>query len=290
MPREWLENYQDTYWTLESTITIEMAGLRWTNIPITKEMIYNGGLSARNSPVTVQVANSDLYGGLNEPGLRLQLQLNNTAGLVGIHAGDLRFDVASAYSRNKTQRSQELVKLLSVRLPDFKYVSGVSNITIENNVELGSLKQLRAAAQLGTNYLANRTSTIMLRGFHAHYAWMPEEGVSWVNNVLGTLAFIVQVNRPQSLGGMMMDKANRSWAGVTTSFTSLVNDNPWMNDGYLTTDGMRTAGPPVSAKSEAAHDLAASSDFRPEFTLEDAKALLRGDLSVDKNGSVVATR
>jgi hypothetical protein len=232
-----------TKWRIATRVNIYMLGMVWKNVDLEKFLDWNGGKNHHNIftytytlllyPSTLNRPRTEILLGMQKstapidlilddwsiiaskktPGIRLHLQYNNS-GLVAANLGNLTFEVHSLYRLNNT-RSQ-YVHLLNIQLPEFYYRPGINKFTVENKFLMETPKSIRSSAQLLMNYARNKTSTVSLRNFRRLDSSAVPGQVSWVEKVLGSISFSIELSRNHTLFGMSwMDHVKN---GIKTTF------------------------------------------------------------------------
>ena len=258
-PPEHLLN--DTIWDIETLIDIDMLGVRWSNIKLTKQMPWNGGLSAGLPAVKMSLANYKVVGGWKQPGMRLTLRYEN-AGIVGLNMGTLMFSVYSLYRRNVT--TSQTVRLLDVDLQNFFFRPGTHNLTVQNEFLRSSQNSVKAAMQLGTNFVRNKTSILVIRDFAS--VFNGNYTVPWVDEVLGSMSYVVYLERRRSLTQMVLGSFKKFKDGFKAKVDQYMDFGdstlPWSDNSTVPTDN-----PHSSADNDALDDLynemANSTNARP---------------------------
>ena len=183
-----------TYWNISVPIRLRMLGLTWSGIQLTKLIEWNGGLGNGAPIIRLQQEDWSIIPSLKNPGLNLTIAYINSKS-VGINFGDFKFAVSVVYRDNSTL--SEPVKLLDVRFPQFMYLPGTHNLTFSNQFRIDEPKSLMATTQIVNNFIQNITSIFVFRDFESRAD--NGKSVSWLNEILESLSFMIQVNRYRPL-------------------------------------------------------------------------------------------
>lgn len=203
----------DTIWSIKSVVDVKLLGMTMKNIAIEKVMPWNGGLSAGISPVKLAVSQYDIRGIPQTPSLRMVVNYQNF-GSVGVNLGNFMFSLYSLYRHNSTYTSS--VPLLDIMLEDFVFSPGRDNVTIQNDFLRDNAGSISAALQLGSNFLFNKTSIIVLKDFRTFYGY--DRSVHWFNEVLRSMSFVISVGRSRPLVDIFRNK----FAGIRDDLNAKV--------------------------------------------------------------------
>jgi hypothetical protein len=140
----------------------------------------------------------------------------------------------SLYQVNKTLTKP--VQLINVDLENFFFRPGKNNITIQSEFQRSQEYSVRAALQLGTNYVKNKTLIVVIRDFSTVFAG--NKSVPWVNDVLSSVSFVIYLDRMQSLSSLIVSRFRKFKDGVKAGF----GDWGWENS----TAAQRSAAQTIS--------------------------------------------
>ncbi|KAI3649714.1 hypothetical protein MP228_005346 [Amoeboaphelidium protococcarum] len=277
----------DTWWLLQTNVSVKMAGLYWDHITLSRRQIWNGGLDQSGKYVEVNVTGTSLAGSPVNPQLKLDLSYTNF-GVMGVNLSSLAFSLYTLYRSPLRERTLP-VRIMDSKWNNFFYKPGNHNISAQNYLNINKVPYtLRAATQLATNFATNRSMILVLNHFRTYKQSnvstqdlsnlkpSGEDGVGWLNEALSSVSFVVTVQRRKTLLGTLFSYVSRNNKSSPDLMTTInqVTDVSKTNSSLLNDEDVVVAKVPTETIIQSGDLMGLNGVNVDGFTVDEKVALL----------------